>query len=188
MFSYCGFGRLVAAGEADSTTKELLNYHNGQGLLQHCWKRPAIIFLCFRGQCQICNAAIKPGIVSISKEICWERTNEGRFHRNASLWSPFSCLQHHNQPPPAQGGSFLSDYCTLKMEVMCSSEKSVCTRSTRFHISEDGILHSHRRQNIISYVCMISFGIMVTFFSSNEKEILFNIGVRIQNDLVVSQA
>jgi hypothetical protein len=34
------------------------------------------------------------------------------------------------------------------MEAICFSETSVHTRSTRRHIPEDGILHSHRRENL----------------------------------------
>jgi hypothetical protein len=44
------------------------------------------------------------------------------------------------------------DFSTLKMEAIRSSETSVHTRSTRRHIPEDGILHSHRRENLKSYV------------------------------------
>jgi hypothetical protein len=43
--------------------------------------------------------------------------------------------------PPAHVGSSLADFSTLKMEVICSSETSVYTKSTRRHIPEDGILH-----------------------------------------------
>jgi hypothetical protein len=41
---------------------------------------------------------------------------------------------------------------TLKMEATRSSETSVHTRSTRRHIPEDGILHSHRCENLKSYL------------------------------------
>jgi hypothetical protein len=37
------------------------------------------------------------------------------------------------------------------MEAILSSETSVYIRSTRRHIPEDGILHSHRRENLKSY-------------------------------------
>jgi hypothetical protein len=51
--------------------------------------------------------------------------------------------------PPAHAGSSLADFSTLKMEAILSSETSVHTRSrTRHHIPEDGILHSHRRENL----------------------------------------
>jgi hypothetical protein len=41
---------------------------------------------------------------------------------------------------------------TLKMEAIRSSETSVNTLSTRRHIPEDCILHSHRRDNLKSYI------------------------------------
>jgi hypothetical protein len=45
---------------------------------------------------------------------------------------------------------------TLKMEATKSSEMSVLTRSTRRHIPEDGILHSHRRENLKYYTAFYS--------------------------------
>jgi hypothetical protein len=53
--------------------------------------------------------------------------------------------------PPAHAGSSLADIFTLKMVAIYSSETSVHTRSTRRHIPEDGILNSHRRENLNSY-------------------------------------
>jgi hypothetical protein len=40
----------------------------------------------------------------------------------------------------------------LKMEAARSSETSVLTRFTRRHISEYGVLHSRRRENLKSYI------------------------------------
>jgi hypothetical protein len=41
---------------------------------------------------------------------------------------------------------------TLKMAAIRSSETSVNIIPTRSHIPEDGILHSHRRENLKSHI------------------------------------
>jgi hypothetical protein len=43
------------------------------------------------------------------------------------------------------------------MEAVRSSETSVHTRTTRRHIPENGIFHSHRRENLKSYTVLIMF-------------------------------
>jgi hypothetical protein len=46
---------------------------------------------------------------------------------------------------------------TLMMEALSSSETSVLTRATRRHIPDDGILHSHRRENLYSYIALTAW-------------------------------
>jgi hypothetical protein len=48
---------------------------------------------------------------------------------------------------------------TLMVEAILSSETSVLTRATRRSIPEDGILHSHRHENLTPYIALISWAL-----------------------------
>jgi hypothetical protein len=47
----------------------------------------------------------------------------------------------------------------LMMEDLRSSETSVLTRATRRNIPEEGILHSHSRENLKSYIALTSWAL-----------------------------
>jgi hypothetical protein len=57
---------------------------------------------------------------------------------------------------------------TLMMEELCSSKTSVITTTTRRNIPEDGILHSHRRKNLKSYIALTSWTVAGTWCVSCE--------------------
>jgi hypothetical protein len=48
---------------------------------------------------------------------------------------------------------------TLMNEELHSSETSVLTRATRTNISEDGIFHDHRRENLKPYIALDSWSL-----------------------------
>jgi hypothetical protein len=51
-------------------------------------------------------------------------------------------------------GLYFGWVSTVKIDVILSSETPVLTRTTHRHTTEDGILHSHRRENLKSYIAL----------------------------------
>jgi hypothetical protein len=70
------------------------------------------------------------------------------FHINSVRCSVLRLLVTTNVVPRS------SILVTLVMEAICSSETSVLRRAIRRHIPEDGILRSHRRENLQSYIAL----------------------------------
>jgi hypothetical protein len=60
----------------------------------------------------------------------------------------------------------VTSFVALMMEALSSSETLILTRATPRNIPEDGIFHSHRRENLTSY--MISF---MYYFRENETKV-----------------
>jgi hypothetical protein len=61
-----------------------------------------------------------------------------------------------------QGGEVLPNsriLVILMMEALRSSKTSVLTRGTQRHNSEDGILHSHRREKLKSYIALTDWAL-----------------------------
>jgi hypothetical protein len=58
------------------------------------------------------------------------------------------------------------------MEATRSSETSVPTNYTRRNIPEDGLLHSHRRENLKSYIGILILNIIQTNIWKDQVSIL----------------
>jgi hypothetical protein len=63
----------------------------------------------------------------------------------------------------AHVGSSLADFSNLKMEAIHAIETSVHTRTTRRHILENGILHSHHHENLESYPACVMFEVYILY-------------------------
>jgi hypothetical protein len=68
---------------------------------------------------------------------------------------------------------------TVMIEALSSSETSVLTRTTRRNISEDGILHSHLRENLKSYIALTSWAL---YRGSNVSPVRYELFFNIPED------
>jgi hypothetical protein len=65
------------------------------------------------------------------------------------------------------------------MEALSSSETSVLIRATRRNIPEDGILHSHRRENLKSYIALTGWTL---YWRRNVSPVKYKLGFYIPED------
>jgi hypothetical protein len=70
---------------------------------------------------------------------------------------------------------------TLMMEALRSSETSVLTRATRRNIPEDGILHSHRHENVKSYIALTGWTL---YWLRNVSPVRYELGSYISEDIL----
>jgi hypothetical protein len=72
---------------------------------------------------------------------------------------------------------------TLMVEALRSSETSVLTRATRPNFSEDGIVHSHRRENLKSYIALTGWAL---YWRRNVSPLRYELGVYIPDDAILN--
>jgi hypothetical protein len=69
------------------------------------------------------------------------------------------------------------------LEIIRSSETSVLTSVTRRHIPGSGILHSHRRENLKSYIALAGWALKRR---CNVSPVRYELGVYIREDILHS--
>jgi hypothetical protein len=68
------------------------------------------------------------------------------------------------------------------IEAIRSSETSILTTDTRRSIPEDGILHSHRRENLKSYIVLTGWAL---YRRRNVSPVRYELGFHITEDGIV---
>jgi hypothetical protein len=68
------------------------------------------------------------------------------------------------------------------MEAVSSSETSVLTRATQLNIPEDAILHSHRRENLKSYIALTSWAV---WWRRNVSPVKYELGFYTPEDAIL---
>jgi hypothetical protein len=68
---------------------------------------------------------------------------------------------------------------TLMMDVILSSETSVLSRATWRNMPEEGILHSHRRGNVKSYIALTDWDLQR---GRNVPPVRYEVGFSISED------
>jgi hypothetical protein len=107
------------------------------------------------------------GVPTLARWACLNTVCPGRLAtlKNAVFWDVTSCdscknrrfgrtYRFHNQGENVNVITGSPILVTLIIEVTRYSETSVLIRATRRNISEDGIIHSHRREDIKSYIAL----------------------------------
>jgi hypothetical protein len=68
------------------------------------------------------------------------------------------------------------------IEGLSSSETSVLTRAKRHNISEDGILHSHSRETLKSYIALTGWAL---YWRRNVSPVKYELGFYIPEDNIL---
>jgi hypothetical protein len=112
------------------------------------------IYIIQSARFEVSTAVTMKNAVFWNVALCISCVNRG-FRRNLS---PPSSGQACSLQPPAHPGSPLTDFSTLKIKAICSSEMSVHATSTQRHTQEDGIHHHiiciHTLNRLVYHVCI----------------------------------